>query len=129
MSSRFVVLAALAAALSFAGLAASAPPAKPPGPFDLVKKGLAQAVADGRLDQPLAAGYLAVAKKAVTLQPKLPPARAEVLRDALADVAAQWRSYLAPRALTLFSMLEFNERELSAHPLPASGADRFGEDG
>ena len=47
----------------------------------------------------------------------------------LADIAGQAASYTPQCALTLFSMLALNTRELAAHPLPPSGTDKVGGDG
>ena len=121
-----VFLAALAAAL---GLAVSTAPAKAPGSLDLVRKGLARAVEAGDLDAAEASGYQALAKRAVLELGKLPRGRADTLRGALGDVAGRWGSYTTPIALTLFSMLEVNMRELAARRLPASGSDIQGGDG
>src|SRR5438132_1710509 len=121
-----LLLAALVAVSSFAG---SAAPARQPGPLDLIQKGLAQAVAAGQLDQATASGYAAIAKQAAAEAPTIPPLRTQTLLGNLADVAAQWRAYTAPWALTLFSMLQFNAQQLATQPLPPSGTDRTGGDG
>ncbi len=121
------LVAALAAVLAFAG---SAVPARQAGPLDQVRKGLTQAVSSGQLDQTTASGYAAIAARAVTEQPSLPPLRAQTLAQMLKDIAAQSRYFVTPQyALTLFSMLEFNESELATHVLPPSGTDRYDEDG
>ena len=120
------LVAALAAVLAFAG---SALPAPAPGPLDQIRQGLDRAVAFGQLDQPAATGYAAIAARAVTEQPSIPPLRAQTLAAMLKDIAAQTASFTPQYALTLFSMLEFNEQELVAHALPSSGTDRYGDDG
>ncbi len=119
-------VAAIAAAVATAGSPAAA---NKPSPLDLIRKGLAQAVGAGQLDPGTASGYAAVARRAVDELPTLPPLRATTLLAMLRDVAAQWRGYTTPWALTLFSMLEFNERQLTLERLPASGTDRIGDDG
>jgi hypothetical protein len=55
--------------------------------------------------------------------------RARELEGVLRDVAAQWRSYNRPRALTLFEMLEFNVDHFVGHGPLASGRDAQDEDG
>jgi hypothetical protein len=45
------------------------------------------------------------------------------------DVAAQWRTYNRPRALALFSMLDFNTEHLLGHGPLASGRDAQDEEG
>jgi hypothetical protein len=127
MPSRSALLVtALVAVLAISG---SAAPASKRGSLDLIRRGLAKAVASGQLDQPIATGYAAIATRAVAELKTIPPLRAETLATMLDDLAAQASSYTSPYALTLFSMLEFNERELAAHPLPPSGTDAYGDDG
>jgi hypothetical protein len=121
-----IAVASLAVAVSFTGVAT---PAKPPSPLDLIRRGLTQAVASGRLDPAPANGYVAIAKRAVTEQSTVPPLRAQALAGMLSDIAGQAPAYTTPWALTLFSMLEFNEQQLAAHPLPSSGTDAYGDDG
>jgi hypothetical protein len=121
-----ILLAALAAVLSITGAAV---PASRPGSVDLIQQGLTQAVAAGQLDQTTATGYASIARQAVAEQATIPPLRAQTLAAMLNDIAVQAQSYTAPWALTLFSMLEFNERQLAAHPLPSSGTDVYGDDG
>jgi hypothetical protein len=90
------------------GVTAAAPDAaKRPSSLALVEKGLARAAASGRLTNGEAAAYRAVARRAADAS-RAPGARGRNLAGALADVAAQWRRYEAPRALTLFTMLELN---------------------
>jgi D-glucuronyl C5-epimerase-like protein len=127
MPSRSALLvAALVAVFVTAGPAAPAPR---PGPLDLIRQGLARAVASGQLDQQAADGYAAVAVRAVKELPTIPPLRARTLAGMLADIAGQASSYTPQYALTLFSMLAFNEQELASHPLPRSGTDKYDADG
>ena len=121
-----LVLAALVAVLAIPG---SATPAGQPSSLELVQRGLAQAVQSGGLDQKTASGYSAIAKQAVAELPSLPPLRARTLAAMLRDVAGQARGYTAPWALTLFTMLQFNEQELETHRLPPSGTDAYDDDG
>ena len=127
MPSRSALLvAALVAVLATAGPAA---PAQRSGSLGLIRHGLARAVASGQLDQPTATGYATIAARAMSELPTLPPLRARTLAAMLEDAAAQTASYTPQYALTLFSMLQFNEQQLAAHPLPPSGTDRYGGDG
>src|SRR5436190_6796195 len=127
MASRLAAfLAALAAVLAVAG---SAAPAKPPSSVERIEKGLDRAVAAGRLDQPMASGYAAVAGLATALLPKLPPLRAQTLKGMLEDIAGQTDAFDTPWALTLFSMLRLNEQLLATRRLPSSGTDVYGDDG
>jgi hypothetical protein len=127
MRSRSAILVvALAVAVSFSGVAV---PAQQPGSLDLIQQGLGRAVAAGRLDQTTSTGYVTIAKQAVAELATIPPLRAQTLAAMLKDIAAQANAYTAPWALTLFSMLEFNDQELAVHPLPPSGTDRYGDDG
>lgn len=128
MPSRSAIpVATLVAALSTAVSAAA--PAPPPGPLAQIKQGLAQAVSSGQLDQPTASGYATIAAQAVTEQASIPPLRAQTLAAMLKDIAGQTSAYSPQWALTLFSMLEFNEQQLATHPLPPSGTDVSGADG
>jgi hypothetical protein len=121
------LVAALAAVFAFAG---SALPATKAGPLDQVRQGLKSAVSAGQLDQATANGYAALAARAVTEQPSLPPLRAQTLAQMLKDIAAQSRYFVTPQyALTLFAMLQFNEDELATHVLPPAGTDRYDSDG
>jgi hypothetical protein len=122
------VVAALAAVLAVAGSALSAKP-KPPTAVARIEKGLDRAVASGRLDQATAGGYAAVARRATALLKKIPPLRAQTLSGMLTDIAGQADAYDRPWSLTLFSMLEFNERMLVTRQLPSSGTDAYGDDG
>jgi hypothetical protein len=54
---------------------------------------------------------------------RLPPLRGAVIAAQLAEIAQQAGSYVSPRALALFSMLQFNLDYLEAHPLPKSRVD------
>ncbi len=120
------VVAALAAVLAVAGSAVSA---KPPTAVERIAKGLDRAVTAGRLDEPTANGYAAIANKGGALLKKIPPLRAQTLGAMLTDVAGQADAYDRPWALTLFTMLEFNERMLATRRLPSSGTDAYGDDG
>ena len=93
------------------------------------RKGLDQAVSRGHLDPEGADTYRATLTRAYSIWGKLPGQRARELEGVLRDVAAQWRSYNRPRALALFSMLEFNADHFATKgPLPA-GRDAQDEEG
>jgi hypothetical protein len=120
------VLAALAAAFLVASPAGSA---KRPAPLVLIEKGLAASLAAGRLDPEEVSGYRAELAEVRAERKQLPPLRAQLLDAVVADVAAQWRSYTRPRALTLFSTLAVNTDWLAGHALTGGRPDLTGEDG
>jgi hypothetical protein len=122
----FVAVLAVVLAVAVAGPALSA---KPSSAVDRIKKGLDAAVATGRLDRPTAGGYATIADRAATVMPTIPPLRAQTLAGMLNDIAGQAAAYDQPWALTLFSMLEFNEQALATKRLPTSGTDAYGDDG
>lgn len=130
MPSRSAILvAALAAVLATAGSAATSRRSAQPSALDQIKKGLDRAVSSGRLDQTTADGDAAIADRAVALLPSIPPLRAQTLTQMLKDIAGQAADYSPQWALTLFSMLQFNEQVLATQPLPPSGTDRYDADG
>src|SRR5579884_1293619 len=53
----------------------------------------------------------------------LPPLRARVIASQLSQLTPLWSSYVAPRALTLFSQLEANMSYLETKRLPATQID------
>ena len=110
-------------------LAAAFVSAPHPKPAGLIQKGLAQAVASGRLDPGDAARYRAILGRALRVAPTLPPLRTQAIHDVIGDVAIQWRAYTRPRALTLFSELDENVSYLQTHRVPEDGTDATGEDG
>jgi D-glucuronyl C5-epimerase C-terminus len=93
------------------------------------RKGLDQAVSRGYLDAEAAPTYRASLTRAYSIWGKLSGQRARELEGVLRDVTAQWRTYNRPRALTLFSMLEFNADYLADHAPLASGRDIQDEEG
>ncbi len=125
-SRRAALVAAFVAVLAVAGAAV---PANPPSALDRIEQGLDRAVASGRLDRQTANGYAAIARRAVALLPTIPPLRAQTLQGMLTDIGGQTADFTPQYALTLFSMLEFNEQTLATQPLPKSGTDRYGDDG
>jgi hypothetical protein len=100
-----------------------------PAPAALIEKGLEQAVAAGRLSPDEASDYRAGLARARMEAKRLPPLRTTLLRAVIADVAAQWRSYTRPRALTLFTTLTVNTDWLAGHALTGPRPDLTGEDG
>jgi hypothetical protein len=93
------------------------------------RKGLDRAVSRGYLDADAAPTYKASLTRAYSTWGKLSGQRAGELEGVIRDVAAQWRTYNRPRALTLFSMLEFNAGYFADHGPLASGRDVQDEEG
>jgi hypothetical protein len=102
---------ALLVVLAFPHAARSATPA------DAALKGIAKAVAAGRLSPDEAAAGRVQVRRAASLWKKLPAARGDVLKAVLADVAALAGSYTTPRAVALFGELKTNADYLATHPL------------
>jgi len=100
-----------------------------PSPAALIQKGLTAAVERGALSPTEAAGYRATLANVLARSKRLPPLRTELLEAVVGDVAAQWRSYTAPRALTLFSTLTVNAEWLGSHALTGPHPDIEGDDG
>src|SRR5919198_1993341 len=69
----------------------------------LVKRGIAQAVEQEWMTPDEAVGYRTVLGRAISTWRQLPGSRSTNLAAVLHDVAVQWRAYIAPRALALFS--------------------------
>ncbi|HZO49925.1 MAG TPA: hypothetical protein VFB26_07245, partial [Gaiellaceae bacterium] len=124
---RLLVPLALLVTAAHPALAAPAPGASPA--VTAAQRGLAAAVAAGRVDPADAARYRAVLARTARALPRLSGARAQNLRAVLADVANKAGMYTAPRALTLFSMLDVNTRFFGAKGPPAYHADVLGPDG
>jgi hypothetical protein len=93
------------------------------------RRGIDQAVSRGHLDAEAAGPYKASLTRAYSIWGKLNGQRARELEGVIRDVAAQWRTYNRPRALTLFSMLEFNADYFGAHGPLASGRDVQDDEG
>jgi D-glucuronyl C5-epimerase C-terminus len=92
-------------------------------------RGLDRAVAAGRLVPDEAAEYKATLNRAARVLPKLPSSRYRNLAAVLHQVASLTRVYDEPRALTLFSMLDFNVRWYSARWDRPGGTDVQASDG
>jgi D-glucuronyl C5-epimerase C-terminus len=93
------------------------------------RKGLEQAVSRDHLDPEAAVTYRASLTRAYSIWGKLSGQRAAELEGVIRDVAAQWRTYNRPRALTLFAMLEFNADHFADHGPLSSGRDAQDEEG
>lgn len=125
---RPLLAAAVAAAAALLAVPVAGAVARP-SPAALIDKGLTAAVARGDLMSSEAAGYRATLANVLARGKGLPPLRKELLQTVVEDVAAQWRSYTAPRALTLFSTLTVNADWLSSHALTGPRPDIQGDDG
>lgn len=123
---RLVFAASFAVALLAVPAAGSA---MRPTPSALIRQGLTLAVDRGDLTPAQGAGYRATLTNVRAGTKQLPPLRVDVIDAVVADVAAQWRAYTAPRALTLFSTLAVNAEWLSTHALAGPRPDIEGEDG
>src|SRR3954451_211734 len=119
---RLVVAASATVALLAVSAAGSA---VRPTPAALIARGIARS----DLAPEQQAEYLGVLARARSELKRLPKESAALLRNVVADVAAQWRSYTTPRALVLFSTLAFNERYLAAHGAGGNHPDLTGDDG
>ncbi|HKG09807.1 MAG TPA: hypothetical protein VKB07_04490, partial [Gaiellaceae bacterium] len=93
------------------------------------RRGLDQAVSRGHLDPEAAVTYRASLTRAYSIWGKLSGTRAAELEGVIRDVAAQSQTYNRPRALTLFSMLEFNADYFADHGPLASGRDTQDDEG
>ena len=123
---RLPLVAAAAVALLAVCPAGSA--RRPSAPA-LIAYGLARAVADGRLTRAEEIDYRGELARAHVAAKRMPPLRGKLLEAVIADVAAQWRVYTRPRALTLFSTLAVNTDWLAGHALTGSHPDVVGDDG
>jgi D-glucuronyl C5-epimerase C-terminus len=93
------------------------------------RKGIDQAVSRGHLDAEGASTYKTTLTRAYSIWGKVPSPRARELEGVIRDVAAQWRTYNRPRALTLFAMLDFNADHFLKNGALASGRDAQDEEG
>jgi D-glucuronyl C5-epimerase C-terminus len=122
--------AILAPAAALLALAAAGPAGSSvAGDAALARTGLARAVAAGRVTSAEADADRARLAHALSVLRRLGGAREANLRAVLGEVAAHWRSYTTPRALTLFSMLDANARYLGTHVVPAARTDITDGDG
>src|SRR6185312_12365920 len=125
---RLALAAVLAAVAALLVVPASGSAARP-APAALIRQGLALAVERGELMPAEAAGYRATLANVLARAKGLPPLRTRMLLTVVDDVAAQWRSYTEPRALTLFATLAVNADWLSSHALTGPHPDVEGDDG
>jgi D-glucuronyl C5-epimerase C-terminus len=125
---RFALAAAVAALASLLAVPAAGS-AKRPSPAALVRNGLDAAVERGDLTPAEGAAYRATLANVLARANGLPPLRTQLLLAVVRDVASQWRSFSAPRALTLFSTLAVNAEWLSSHALVGKYPDIEGDDG
>ncbi len=121
-------LAAAAAVVALLVVPVSGASARP-SPAALVRQGLTLAVERGDLTATETAGYRATLTNVLAEAKRLPPLRTDLLLAVVGDVASQWRTYTAPRALTLFSTLAVNADWLSSHALTGPRPDIEGDDG
>jgi hypothetical protein len=89
---------------------------------------LARSVDAGYITPDDQSRYLGVIAHARSVSAHIPPGRALVLRNVLAQVARP-KSPTAPRALELYTTLAENADYLSSHRLPPDGTDVTGADG
>ncbi len=150
MVARAVTSGALAALFLAAPAAASPPPGSyplpegppPPGraasfralasPADdarIIRRGLARAVAAGRLSRAEASRYRAIVSQSRGVMSNVRGTRAATLARVLWLVRLQAGVYNRPRALTLFGMLRENARYLARRGVPRDGTDVVGSDG
>jgi hypothetical protein len=125
---RSLLVAAVAAVVALLAVPLAGSAARP-APAALIGKGLTAAVARGDLMASEAAAYRATVANVLARTKTLPPLRRELLLAVVDDVAAQWRSYTSPRALTLFSTLTVNADWLATHALTGPRPDIQGDDG
>src|SRR2546421_7230703 len=119
-AARLAAVLALAAALLSGSASAKPPWAKD---FASISRGLNRAVAAGRIDAGVADEYRATAARSAAILPKLPSTRYRNLAAVVHEVAGFWKGYDAPRATTLFAMLDFNTRWFASHWDQRAGTD------
>ena len=123
-----VRVAVLAVLLAFGvpGVARAAGPAEDAA---AISRGLADAVASGRLSTAEAAEYRQIVAHSRTVMGRVGGSRAVILRRVLGQVRMQANVYNRPRALALFTMLRENADLLARRAVPASGTDYVGRSG
>lgn len=100
-----------------------------PADAEEAERGLAAAVAAGRVPEAAAARYRSILANSLAELSGLPPGRGATLALVLNDIAAHAADYDGPRALVLFTMLETNAVHLRDHALPAGSEDITDADG
>lgn len=93
------------------------------GQGDLLRRGIAHAVAMHWLKPGDAARYRRDVNHALWDVRRLPPLRARVIESQLAQLTTLWDSYTSPRALALFAQLEQNLAYFETHRIPAERVD------
>jgi D-glucuronyl C5-epimerase-like protein len=114
--------AAAAAALLTLAWAPTAS-ARPHASADLLRRGIAHAVAMHWVKLPDAARYRRDVNRALWDERRLPPLRARVIESQLVQLTTLWDSYTSPRALALFAQLEQNLAYFETHRIPAERVD------
>ena len=89
---------------------------------------LARSVKAGYLSPGEEGRYLTVLRHARAVRDRVPPLRARLLDDVVAQIAAR-KSPTAPRALDLYATLETNADYLDSHRVPDGGTDVIATDG
>ena len=95
----------------------------------LVRKGIAAAEKKRWVQPEDAIRYRAAVSRAVYDAKRLPKLRALVIASQVSQVKNMWQSYTSPRALALFSQLEFNLEYLETHRIPPGGTDVRDDEG
>ena len=95
----------------------------------LVQRGIAHAVQVEWITSDDAATYRAILSRSTGAWRRLPGSRGSNLAAVLHDVGRQWQTYIAPRALALFGMLDTNTRYLGSGAMPPDGANILDADG
>ena len=121
-----VAVLALLLAFGVPGVARAAGPAEDAA---AISRGLADAVAAGRLSPAEAAEYRQTVARSRTVMGRVGGSRAVILRRVLGQVRMQANVYNRPRALALFSMLRENTDLLARRALPRDGTDYVGRGG
>lgn len=95
----------------------------------LARRGVALALERHWLKPVDAQRYRSDIARAVRDTSALPPLRARVIASQLSQLTPLWSSYVAPRALTLFTQLEENMTYLETKSLPVQQIDVVDDDG
>jgi len=89
---------------------------------------LARSVEAGYLTTQDEAHYLSIMRNARAVRDRVPPLRAQLLRNVLVQIAAR-KSPTGPRARDLYTTLQVNAEYLATHRVPADGTDVTASDG
>jgi hypothetical protein len=110
--------AAAAAAALFLVWAPAASAARGPMSQELLRRGIAHAVAQHWMKPSDAARYRRDVNRALWDERRLPKLRGRVIASQLAQLTTLWDSYTSPRALALFTQLEQNLEYFESHRIP-----------